>query len=61
MCDQVMMGSVVTRGGTTKTAQAALSELRIACDMFERAAQMGGRAAKFVVSVPIVPLYLTSH
>ncbi|RDX52322.1 hypothetical protein OH76DRAFT_207245 [Lentinus brumalis] len=44
----VMMGSVVTRGGTTKTAQAALGELRIACDLFERAAQHGGRALKFV-------------
>ncbi len=46
---QVMMGSVVTRGGTTKTAQAALGELRLACDLFERAAQHGGRALKFVV------------
>ena len=43
------MGSVVTRGGTTKTAQAALGELRIACDLFERAAPHGGRAGKFVV------------
>ncbi|KAI0703865.1 hypothetical protein C8T65DRAFT_709179 [Cerioporus squamosus] len=45
----VMMGSVVTRGGTTKTAQAALGELRIACDLFERAAQHGGRALKFML------------
>ncbi|KAI0767708.1 hypothetical protein C8Q74DRAFT_1318239 [Fomes fomentarius] len=44
----VMMGSVVTRGGTTKTAQAALSELRLACEVFEHAATQGGRAAKFV-------------
>ncbi|KAI0752488.1 fungal-specific transcription factor domain-containing protein [Daedaleopsis nitida] len=44
----VMMGSVVTRGGTTKTAQAALGELRVACDLFERAAEHGGRAVKFV-------------
>ncbi|KAI0761390.1 fungal-specific transcription factor domain-containing protein [Trametes elegans] len=44
----VMMGSVVTRGGTSKTAQAALSELRVACDLFERAATHGGRAGKFL-------------
>ncbi|KAI0658141.1 fungal-specific transcription factor domain-containing protein [Cubamyces menziesii] len=44
----VMMGSVVTRGGTSKTAQAALSELRMACDLFERAAKHGGRACKFL-------------
>ncbi|KAH9846704.1 hypothetical protein C2E23DRAFT_872217 [Lenzites betulinus] len=44
----VMMGSVVTRGGTSKTAQAALSELRLACDLFERAATHGGRARKFL-------------
>ncbi|KAI8996651.1 fungal-specific transcription factor domain-containing protein [Trametes punicea] len=44
----VMMGSVVTRGGTSKTAQAALSELRVACDLFERAAKHGGRAGKFL-------------
>ena len=46
---QVMMASVVTRGGTSKTAQAALSELRMACDLFERAAKHGGRAGKFLV------------
>ncbi|KAI9068189.1 hypothetical protein FKP32DRAFT_1609038 [Trametes sanguinea] len=44
----VMLGSVVTRGGSSKTAQAALSELRIACDLFERAAKHGGRAGKFL-------------
>ncbi|OJT03642.1 hypothetical protein TRAPUB_5670 [Trametes pubescens] len=44
----VMLGSVVTRGGTSKTAQAALSELRIACDLFEHAATHGGRARKFL-------------
>ncbi|KAI0816939.1 fungal-specific transcription factor domain-containing protein [Trametes gibbosa] len=44
----VMMGSVVTRGGTSKTAQAALSELRLALDLFERAATHGGRARKFL-------------
>ncbi|KAI0325812.1 hypothetical protein GY45DRAFT_1339856, partial [Cubamyces sp. BRFM 1775] len=44
----VMMASVVTRGGTSKTAQAALSELRMACDLFERAAKHGGRAGKFL-------------
>ncbi|RPD60567.1 hypothetical protein L226DRAFT_612121 [Lentinus tigrinus ALCF2SS1-7] len=44
----VMMGSVVARGGVTKNAQAALGELRLACDLFERAAQHGGRACKFV-------------
>ncbi|KAI0356832.1 hypothetical protein OH77DRAFT_1588729 [Trametes cingulata] len=44
----VMMGSVVTRGGTSKTAQAALGELRLACDLFEHAASHGGRAGKFL-------------
>ncbi|KAL7284825.1 hypothetical protein ACG7TL_002135 [Trametes sanguinea] len=44
----VMLGSVVTRGGSSKTAQAALSELRMACDLFERAAKHGGRAGKFL-------------
>ncbi|TBU26314.1 fungal-specific transcription factor domain-containing protein [Dichomitus squalens] len=44
----IMLGSVVTHSGPTKTAQAALAELRIACDLFERAAQQGGRATKFV-------------
>ena len=43
------MGSVVTRGGTTKTAQAALNELRLAVEVFEHAATQGGRATKFVV------------
>ncbi|KAI0672081.1 fungal-specific transcription factor domain-containing protein [Trametes maxima] len=44
----VMMGSVVTRGGTSKTAQAALGELRSACELFEHAAPHGGRAGKFL-------------
>ncbi|OBZ76843.1 putative transcriptional regulatory protein C1F7.11c [Grifola frondosa] len=44
----VMLASVVTHGGTTKTAQAALGELRLACDLFERAATHGGRAVKFL-------------
>ncbi|TFY69763.1 hypothetical protein EVJ58_g254 [Rhodofomes roseus] len=40
--------SVVTHGGTTKTAQAALGELRLAYDLFENAAKYGGRAVKFL-------------
>ena len=44
-----MMGSVVTRGGTTKTAQAALGELRGAYELFTAAAKHGGRARKFLV------------
>ncbi|KAI0708422.1 hypothetical protein C8Q76DRAFT_627233 [Earliella scabrosa] len=44
----VMMGSVVTRGGTTKTAQAALGELRGAYELFTAAAKHGGRARKFL-------------
>ncbi|KAI0943568.1 hypothetical protein AcW1_002704 [Taiwanofungus camphoratus] len=47
----VMLASVVTHGRTTKTAQAALGELRLACDLFEKAAEHGGRAVKFL---PIV-------
>ena len=46
-----MLGSVVTHGGTTKTAQAALTELRQAVLLFEHAAQHGGRAVKFLVSL----------
>lgn len=45
-----MLASVVTHGGTTKTAQAALGELRLAYDLFEKAAKYGGRAVKFLVS-----------
>ncbi|KAH9834766.1 fungal-specific transcription factor domain-containing protein [Rhodofomes roseus] len=44
----VMLASVVTHGGTTKTAQAALGELRLAYDLFENAAKYGGRAVKFL-------------
>ncbi|KZT64967.1 hypothetical protein DAEQUDRAFT_565105 [Daedalea quercina L-15889] len=44
----VMLASVVTHGGTTKTAQAALGELRLAYDLFESAAKHGGRAVKFL-------------
>lgn len=50
-----MLASVVTHGGTTKTAQAALVELRLAANLFEQAARYGGRAVKFLVSY-IVPL-----
>ena len=46
----VMLGSVVTHGATTKTSQAALAELRLAKDLFEKAAGHGGRAVKFLVS-----------
>ncbi|KAI0340282.1 hypothetical protein BDW22DRAFT_1360218 [Trametopsis cervina] len=44
----VMLGSVVTHGGSTKTAQAAFSELRLAYDLFDKAARYGGRAVKFL-------------
>jgi hypothetical protein len=47
---QVMLASVVTHGGTTKTAQAALGELRSAVVLFEHAAVYGGRTTKFLVS-----------
>ncbi|KAL6304699.1 hypothetical protein BKA93DRAFT_258954 [Sparassis latifolia] len=39
----VALASVVTHGGLTKTAQAALGELRLAYDLFEKAALHGGR------------------
>lgn len=45
----VMLGSVVTHGATTKTSQAALAELRLAKELFEKAAEHGGRAVKFLV------------
>ncbi|KZT04988.1 uncharacterized protein LAESUDRAFT_727563 [Laetiporus sulphureus 93-53] len=44
----VMLASVVTHGGTTKTAQAALGELRLAYDLFDKAAKHGGRSVKFL-------------
>ncbi|GJE93089.1 fungal-specific transcription factor domain-containing protein [Phanerochaete sordida] len=44
----VMLASVVTHGGTTKTAHAALGELRLAVLLFEQAAPYGGRAVKFL-------------
>ncbi|KAI0074277.1 hypothetical protein K474DRAFT_1601776 [Panus rudis PR-1116 ss-1] len=44
----VLLGSVVTHGGGTKTAQAALGELRLALELFDRAARYGGRAVKFL-------------
>ncbi|GBE83316.1 hypothetical protein SCP_0503640 [Sparassis crispa] len=47
----VMLASVVTHGGLTKTAQAALGELRLAYDLFEKAALHGGRSVQFL---PIV-------
>ncbi|PCH36758.1 hypothetical protein WOLCODRAFT_127620 [Wolfiporia cocos MD-104 SS10] len=47
----VMLASIVTHCGATKTAQAALGELRLAYDLFEKAAKHGGRAVKFL---PIV-------
>ena len=46
-----MLASVVTHGGTTKTAQAALGELRLAYELFEKAEKHGGRAVKFLVRV----------
>ncbi|KAH8080733.1 fungal-specific transcription factor domain-containing protein [Cristinia sonorae] len=47
----VMLASVVTHGATTKTSQAALGELRLAKDLFEKAAEYGGRAVKFLPAV----------
>ncbi|KAK7680387.1 hypothetical protein QCA50_016627 [Cerrena zonata] len=44
----VMLASVVTHGGITKTAQAAMGELRLALDLFERTSKHGGRAVKFL-------------
>ncbi|KAI0783269.1 fungal-specific transcription factor domain-containing protein [Abortiporus biennis] len=43
----VMLGSVVTHGPATKIAQAALSELRSADELFQKATEHGGRAIKF--------------
>ena len=54
-----MLASVVTHGGTTKTAQAALGELRSAAVLFEQAASYGGRAVKFLVRVLFVHAVLT--
>ena len=44
-----MLGSVVTHGGTTKTAQAALGEVRLAYALLEKEAKYGGRAVHFLV------------
>ncbi|TFK52991.1 hypothetical protein OE88DRAFT_1656749 [Heliocybe sulcata] len=44
----VMLASVVTHGTKSKVAQAALMELRLARDLYERAAPYGGRAVKFL-------------
>ncbi|KZT28275.1 hypothetical protein NEOLEDRAFT_1129627 [Neolentinus lepideus HHB14362 ss-1] len=44
----VMLASVVTHGTKSKVAQAALMELRLARDLYERAAPFGGRAVKFL-------------
>ena len=46
-----MLASVVTHGATTKMAQAALGELRLAVTLFEHAAKYGGRATKFLVNI----------
>lgn len=51
-----MLAGVVTHGGATKTAQAAYGELRLAAELFEKAAPHGGRAVKFLVSPPYRPL-----
>ncbi|KAG6889396.1 hypothetical protein C0992_005480, partial [Termitomyces sp. T32_za158] len=44
----VMLASVVTHSSRSKVAPAALLELRIACDLFERASVYGGRSSKFL-------------
>ncbi|CAL1710217.1 unnamed protein product [Somion occarium] len=44
----VMLASIVTHGGITKTAQAAMGELRMSLDLFQNASKYGGRAVKFV-------------
>lgn len=44
----IMLSSVVTHATRSKVAQAALMELRLACDLYERAAPYGGRAVKFL-------------
>jgi hypothetical protein len=46
---KVMLSSVVTHSPSCKVAPAALLELSMACDLFERAAAHGGRAKKFLV------------
>jgi hypothetical protein len=54
---QVMLSSVVTHSSSCKVAPAALLELRMACDLFEKAAAHGGRAKKFLVRIS----FLTSR
>ena len=51
-----MLASVVTHGGITKTAQAAMGELTLALDLFDRTSKQGGRATKFLVS-PLLALF----
>lgn len=51
-----MLASVVTHGGITKTAQAAMGELRQALDLFDRTSKHGGRAVKFLVCHVMSPL-----
>lgn len=46
-----MLALVSTYGGMT--TQAAMSELRIALDLFERPSKYGGRAVKPLVGPPI--------
>jgi hypothetical protein len=48
-----MIASVVTHGPRSKVAPMALQEMDKACELFGHAAQVGGRAAKFSVSIYI--------
>lgn len=60
-CRQTMLHSVVIRAPTTKTAQAAIGELRSAKNLFDQAERFGGRAVKFAVcrAAEFIPIGLT--
>ncbi|KDQ56828.1 hypothetical protein JAAARDRAFT_36304 [Jaapia argillacea MUCL 33604] len=44
----MLLASVATHAPRSKVAKAALMELRLACDLYEKAALHGGRAVKFL-------------
>ena len=54
---QVVFGVIVTRGPRSHLADAAMSELDKACDLFSMAAKLNRRAAKaHVSSLPLPSL-----
>ncbi len=56
-----MLASVATNSSRCKIAPAALLELNNACDLFQRASAFGGRAVKFLVSLPRPTSQLNTH